>query len=40
VLEALGIEGRPPHPKGYTIEPTDWSLLDPVRRRSRRYREV
>ncbi len=39
VVEALGLEARPPHPKGYEIEPTDWSLLDDVRRRERLYRE-
>ncbi len=30
---------RPPHPKGYEMEPTDFSLLDGVRRRERLYRE-
>ena len=39
VLEALGLEARPPHPKGYEIEPTDFSLLDAVRRSERLYRE-
>ena len=39
VVEALGLEPRPPHPKGYEIEPTDWSLLDPVRKRPSLYRE-
>ncbi len=39
VLEALGLEARPPHPKGYEMEPTDFSLLDDVRRRERLYRE-
>lgn len=39
VLEALGLEGRPPHPEGYTLPPTDLSLLDPVRRRAPFYRE-
>ena len=33
VLEALGVEGRPPHPQGYAMEPLDPSLLEPVRRR-------
>jgi hypothetical protein len=39
VLEALGLEPRPPHPKGYEMQATDFSLLEPVRRRSRLYRE-
>ncbi|MDJ0849832.1 MAG: gluconate 2-dehydrogenase subunit 3 family protein [Myxococcota bacterium] len=34
VVEALGLEARPPHPKGYEMEPNDLSLLDPVRARS------
>jgi hypothetical protein len=40
VMEALGLEARPPHPKGYTMEPDDLSLLDPVRTRSKMYREA
>ena len=39
VVEALGLEPRPPHPKGYHMEPNDLSLLDAVRRRPRLYRE-
>jgi hypothetical protein len=39
VVEALGLEARPPHPKGYTMEPDDSTLLDPVRRRAKMYRE-
>ena len=39
VLEALGMESRPPHPKGYTMEENDFSLLEPVRRRAKLYRE-
>ena len=38
VVEALGLEARPPPPKGYEMAPTDWSLLDGVRRSERRYR--
>jgi hypothetical protein len=38
VVEALGLEARPPHPKGYTMEPDDPTLLDPVRRRGPMYR--
>lgn len=33
VLEALGLEARPPHPRGYELPPTDFALLEPVRRR-------
>jgi hypothetical protein len=39
VAEALGLEARPPHPKGYEVEANDLSLLDRVRRRPRLYRE-
>ncbi len=39
VVEALGLEARPPHPKGYEMQPNDLSLLDAVRRRPRLYRE-
>ena len=38
VFEALGLEARPPHPKGYETEANDLTLLDPVRRRRRLYR--
>jgi hypothetical protein len=40
VLVALGLEPRPPHPKGHSLEPGDLSLLDAVRRRGKIYREV
>ncbi len=39
VLDTLGLEGRPPSPQGYTMEPTDFSLLDEVRKRPKLYRE-
>lgn len=39
VLEALGLEPRPPHPKGYEMGPDDLTLLDPVRRRERLFRQ-
>jgi hypothetical protein len=38
VVAALGLEARPPHPKGYHMEPTDLALLDPVRQRPKTYR--
>jgi hypothetical protein len=40
VVETLGLEARPPHPKGYTMEAFDPSLLDAVRRRGKIYRDV
>jgi hypothetical protein len=40
IVESLGLEHRPPHPQGYEMEPSDLSLLDPVRRRGKLYREV
>lgn len=39
VLEAIGMEPRPPHPEGYALPPNDLSLLDPVRARGPRYRD-
>ncbi len=38
VVEALGLEARPPHPDGYAMDPTDFSILDAVRKRGRLYR--
>lgn len=38
VVEGLGLEPRPPHPKGYEMPPPDLTLLDPVRRRGKLYR--
>lgn len=38
ILAHYGMEARPPHPKGYEMEPTDLSLLDPVRARGPIYR--
>ncbi len=33
VVRSLGLEPRPPFPKGHVLEDGDWSLLDPVRAR-------
>jgi len=33
VVRSLGLEPRPPYPKGHELEDGDWSLLDPVRAR-------
>ena len=38
VLAALGLEARPPHPRGYDVAPSDPTLLAPVRRRPPFYR--
>ena len=40
VVRSLGLEPRPPYPKGYTLEDGDWSLLDPVRARARMWRRA
>ena len=40
VLRSLGMEPRPPFPKGFEVEQGDWSLLEPVKRRGKLYREV
>jgi hypothetical protein len=33
VLRSLGLEPRPPFPKGHVLEEGDWSLLEPVKAR-------
>lgn len=40
VMTALGMEARAPFPTGYEVEQGDWSLLEPVRRKGRLWREV
>jgi hypothetical protein len=40
VMRALGLEPRPPYPKGRVLEEGDWSLLDAVRGRKRMWRDV
>jgi hypothetical protein len=40
VIRSLGLEPRPPFPKGHTLEQGDWSLLDPVRARPRMWRDA
>jgi hypothetical protein len=40
VVQALGMEARSPHPGGYNVEATDWSLLDVVRGREKIYRKT
>ncbi len=40
VLERLGPGPRPPHPGGYSLDPFEPALLEPVRHRSPFYRRV
>lgn len=40
VLASIGMEARPPFPRGYELAETDWSLLDPVRERGAIWRPV
>ena len=40
VMKSLGMEVRAPFPKGFEVEQGDWSLLDPVKRKSKMYRKV
>ena len=40
VMRSLGMEPRPPFPRGFEVEPGDWSLLEPVRARGRIYRDA
>ncbi len=40
VVRSLGLELRPPFPKGYALEQGDWSLLDPVKARPPMWRRA
>jgi hypothetical protein len=40
VLRALDLEARPPHPAGYPVPPTDFAILEPVRRRASMVRDA
>lgn len=40
VLGGLGMEARPPYPKGYEVVQGDLSLLAPVRARGKIYRDA
>ena len=40
VVRSLGLEPRPPYPKGYVLDDGDWSLLDPVRARQPFWRRA
>ena len=39
VLISLGVEPRPPFPKGHEVEQGDWSLLDKVKARAPFWRD-
>jgi len=39
VLVSLGVEPRPPFPKGHVVEQGDWSLLDKVKARAPFWRD-
>jgi hypothetical protein len=40
VMRSLGLEPRPPFPKGHVLEQGDWSLLDAVRARPKMWRDA
>jgi len=40
VVRSLGLEPRPPFPKGHVLEQGDWSLLDPVKARPSSWRRA
>jgi len=40
VMISLGMEPRPPFPKGHTLPQGDWALLDQVRNRGKIWRET
>jgi hypothetical protein len=40
IMRSLGMEPRPPFPRGFAVEEGDWSLLDPVRARAKLWRDA
>ena len=40
VMRSLDMEPRSPFPEGFTVEEGDWSLLEPVKRRGKAYRDA
>ena len=40
VIRLLGLEARPPQPRGYHLEPLDLTLLDRVKQRGPLYRQA
>jgi hypothetical protein len=39
-MRSLDMEVRPPFPQGFAVEQGNWSLLDPVRKRPKLYRDA
>lgn len=40
VMRSIGMEARPPFPLGYELEEGDWSMLEPVQRRGKIWRDA
>jgi hypothetical protein len=40
VVQLLGLEARPPQPRGYHLEPLDFTLLENVKQRGPLYRQA
>ncbi len=40
VLDVLGIDARPPQPRGYILAPFDTAILERVRKRDQAYRDA
>jgi len=40
VMQALGMEPRPPFPNGFEVAQGDWSMLEPVQRRGKIWRDT
>ncbi len=40
VMRSLGMEPRPPFPKGFDVEQGDWSMLEKVRQRGKIWRDA
>ena len=39
-MRSLDMEPRSPFPDGFEVEQGDWSLLEPVKRRGKVYRDA
>lgn len=40
VMESLGMEARPPFPKGFQVDQGDWSMLEAVQQRGKIWRDA
>lgn len=40
VMESLGMEARPPFPKGFEVPEGDWSMLEAVQKRGKIWRDA